>query len=370
MSSEGNSGELLHSMASVAVRRSPVFTPSPSDSSRKVMVQPAASVSKTPQRRRSLQSTQTLVGSALPAEAMNRSSSTEGGVSRASVAAEPRAGSPITPRQSARVAWGAAVTPLRLAHHLTAQPAQSLSQCQPEPEPEPSLPELLQPDSEPKPRPNQPPQPSFAEIRALFARMDKHSTGRVSSADLTRALQVDSELRSSLGLPASVGDAERRALQAEAEETGTHALSFALDGFFLHVVHHRLTYAKPDAGPVTTPARTAIMMKTPPRVKVQRNAVMQALRPVSAANAPARGRFSGLDTSFSNTWPWQDGVNTAWSELETQLIAAIAACLQPRDVVRAAGACCSWRRVILRRCQIDSAWAEMFTEKFGRLPRD
>jgi centrin-1 len=253
-------------MASVAVRRSPVFTPSPSDSHkvmRTLQQPPPPSASRTPQRRRSLQSTRTMVGSASP---VGRDSRRDGGISGVSVDAEPtnlRSGTPIMPSRCGRAAWGAVVTPPRLSQHPAAQTSQSLAQPEPEPELEPSQPESqpeLQPESKPKPKP----------------------------------------------------------------------------------------------------------MPT----QVQRNPVMPALRPVSAPNAPARARFSGLDTRFSSTWPWQDGVNTAWSQLETQLIAAVAACLKPRDVVRAAGTCCSWRRVILRRCQIDTAWAAMFTEKFGRLPRD
>jgi len=202
--------------------------------------------------------------------------------------------------------------------------------------------------------------------------MDKHGDGRVSRAELIRALQVDRELRTLLGLPAHIGDAERRVFEATFQELDSGDSHFGADDFVLYLIHHRLAHGTPapaaGASAAASPAAapTDPTTKSAPAVRVHRTPVMPVLRP----RGPGGARFSGLDTSASKTWPWQVGVNTAWSDLEIELLTAIAACLKPRDVVRAAGVCGSWRRVILRRCQIDTTWATMFTEKFGRLPRD
>ena len=356
-------------MASAAVGRSPVFTPSPSQSHKTLVAQ---TPSKTPQRRRSLQSTRTLVGgsdcsaSATPASAPSHAAASSPGVK---IAVEPmrlNSVSPVTPTRNICVAWGDARVPPPRVQQPTAQTSKLHRQPEPEselepPEPKPELEPQMELESKKK-RPSA--QPSLAELRNVFARMVKDGNERVQRSDLVRALQVDRELRLLLGLSTQIGDAERGALQAEGNMTGASGLYLSVDDFVLYLVHYRLAHS------AETPMVSAT--KVPPRlqVQVQRAPVIPALRPVSAPNAPSRARFSGLDTSRSNTWPWQDGVNTAWSELQTELIAAIAACLKSRDVVRAAGACSSWRRVILRRCLIATSWATLFTEKFGRLPRD
>ena len=356
-------------MASAAVGRSPVFTPSPSQSHKALAAQ---TPSKTPQRRRSLQSTRTLVGGsdctapATPARS-NAAASSPG----VKIAAEPTwlsSVSPVTPLRNSCVAWDD--TPMPRVRHPTAQTSTLQRQPELEPELEPSEPESkpeLQPQMELESKKKRPSaQPSLVDLRNVFARMVKDGSEQVQRADLVRALQVDRELRLLLGLSTHIGDAERGALQAEGNNTGgASGLYLSADDFILCLLRHRLAHG------AETPAAPATKVP-PPRVQVQveRAPVIPALRPVSAPYAPAKARFSGLDTSCSNTWPWQEGVNTAWSELQTELIGAIAACLKPRDVVRAAGACSSWRRVILRRCLIDTTWATMFTEKFGRLPRD
>ena len=342
-------------MASAATMRSPVFTPSPSQHGKVFAATAATTPSRTPQRRRSLQSTRTLGASsagsmAQPARASLPAASATGQAAAAQAARVAELSTPATPLRAPRVAWGAAATPAAAAQP-TAPP---LKQPEPEPEPEPE-PQvghgwrvakekaLMKKHHMPKVRP-----PSLAELRAVFVRMDRHRDGCISRAELIQALNEDAQLRTLLGLPAHIGAAERRVFKAAHQEMEEGLLKgesryLAVEEFTMYLIHHRLAHA---AGEETSANR--------PAVRVHKPAVMPVLRPVgapqgAAPQAPGAARFSGLDTSSSKTWPWLPGVNTAWSELEVHLVSAIASCLSPRDVVRAAGVCgasgTEWRSV-------------------------
>ena len=193
----------------------------------------------------------------------------------------------------------------------------------------------------------------LTDAQAAFTLIDADGSGALDIYEFRAALK-----RMGLGLTDQQVEVVLEAVDTDGNGTVEFSEFIALLG----------SEFEPEGGrqvAATTTKQTPVRTRLRPR----RPIAMPVLQAVSTPRAPGP-RHSGLDTSASKTWPWLPGANISWSELEITIIANIAAHLSPQDVVRAAGVCAPWRRVILRRCRIDAAWADAFEEKFGALPAD